>query len=288
LFLGTSIAVYGVFSWYNLGSLTVTYSIDGSPSPISVTTSTISVTPTSPNYLRNDGDFSNYLYFGLDSLPSGSHTLLVNITEAKNQTFMLDYITYKPSFSTLSSMPSLSNISSGTTRPGASTTSSSSKPQRSVSTGAIVGGVIGGLAFVFLVLMLFLFFRRRARKRDYAYHEATPSASINYPSCTWSSPPCCSFPLIYLCLRTRFLPTTQFFRDARESIISTTARRQSHLTFHPPCFTTHRRETSCTVNLRDWSPQKYNSCTFVDHGQRNRCWRPYSWSTSLRCSFQSF
>ena len=49
---------------------------------------------------------SNYILFSLNPLAAGDHTLVINITQCVNQTFMLDYITYTPSFETLASIPS--------------------------------------------------------------------------------------------------------------------------------------------------------------------------------------
>jgi len=140
----------------------VTCSIDGTPYP-----STISVTTSTPSYLNREGESSNYLYCARDSLSSGAHTLLVNITEANNQTFMLDYIAYRPAFDTLSSMPSLS--SSGAVSPKTSDTSATRGSQSSVPTGAIVGGVIGGLALGVLVTVLILLILRRRRNREQSY-----------------------------------------------------------------------------------------------------------------------
>jgi len=187
---GTSIAVYGIFSWYNSGSLTTTYTLNETTysSPISVTTS-------SPGYLNKDGEVSNYPHFRLDNLPPGTHTLLVNITEANNQSFILDYITYKPSFDTLSSMPPLSPNITGTTT---SHTSSAT----GTSTGAIVGGVLGGVAFgvlVMTVVVLLIRRRRRAQEQDHSssYQDAPLDSSVNYPNCEFLH--CRSFPLTHVC-----------------------------------------------------------------------------------------
>ena len=188
---GTSIAIYGIFSWYNVGSLSATYSIDGTPYP-----SSISVTTSSPSYLNHEGEASNYLYFARDSLPSGTHTLLVNITEANNQTFMLDYITYKPAFDTLSSMPSGVGVS-----PKSSNTSTGTREsQSSVPTGAVVGGVIGGLALGVLltVLVILLLRRRRDREQGYAF-DMTPG-DVGHPNCVSNFPlEFAHFLLIHLC-----------------------------------------------------------------------------------------
>jgi len=136
--------------------MTVNYSIDGNPSTLSF----ITTAPTT-------------LFFGND-LPPGPHTLWLNITEANDQTFILDYITYRPSFDTLSSMPSISASSSSTTGSASSSTAHGSR--HSVSTGAIVGCVFGGVAFVvlvtILVILLILWWRRAQEQGHEPYHDA--------------------------------------------------------------------------------------------------------------------
>jgi hypothetical protein len=224
--LGTSLAVYGIFSWYNVGSsLTATYTVDGTPH-----SSSISVTASSPSYLNQDGEVSNYLYFGLDNLSSGTHTLVVNITQVDNQIFILDYITYKPSFDSLSSMPAISLNTSGTTGSSASLPTSSASSansggsQHSVSTADIVGGVVGALAFGILVTILVtlsILRRRRARERKYAYQEAElPNGAVEYPGCM----PHFSFhlfDLFYLCFIDSSVPhTSQTQEPVRPQIAS--------------------------------------------------------------------
>ena len=87
---------------------------------------------------------------------------------------MFDYITYTPSFATLSSMPLLNTTSATTSTTSTSLGNPSSQPSQAQSsstsqpspTAAIVGGVIGGLAFGVLVAILgtCLFLRRRKAK----------------------------------------------------------------------------------------------------------------------------
>jgi len=144
----------------------MTCSIDGTPHSAS-----FSVNTSSRNYLNHTGEVSNHLYFSLDNLRPGPHTLLVNITEAKNHTFILDYITYRPAFDTLASMPSLSPDNSSTI----STASTTSGSQKSVATGALVGGILGGIAFgvlVSILVLLLILRRRRAREQHYAHPDA--------------------------------------------------------------------------------------------------------------------
>lgn len=182
--------MYGVFSWSNLGSLATTYTLNGT-----TYSSSISVTTSSPGYSDKYGEVSNHLHFGLDSLPPGTHTLWVNITDANNQSFVLDYITYKPSFDTLSSMPSLSPSVSSTTASNKSSVTSSASPigtsggfQPSISIGTIVGGVLGGVAFgVLVAILVVLLIRRRRRTQEQNYassdQNATSSNSVNYSNC---------------------------------------------------------------------------------------------------------
>ena len=170
--LGTSVSIYGIFSWFQLGSLTATYTLDGTS-----TSQTYLVTTRSPQYVANDGEASNFILFSSQTLAAGDHTLVINITQCVNQTFILDYITYTPSFSTLALMPNLTGTSLPTTTfsavPSGSPSSvlnGSQVSQSNIETkktpiGAIVGGVIGGVLVV--LLMGFLLGYRRRRRSSY-------------------------------------------------------------------------------------------------------------------------
>jgi hypothetical protein len=117
------------------------------------------------------GEVPNYLYYSFDYLPVGNHTLIVNITAAENQSFVLDYITYGPSFETLSSMPLLDNTTSITTSATIWSSTSSPQPSQAQTSGtrpsriAIVGGVIAALTLVLIAILgRWLFVRRRKAK----------------------------------------------------------------------------------------------------------------------------
>jgi hypothetical protein len=106
----------------------------------------------------------------MNRLSAGNHTLIVNITEAKNHSFVLDFITYTPSFETLLSMPRLNDTTPTTT--SLSTKSShpvqvqTSDTPRPSPTAAIVGGVFGVIALaLFSILGRWLFLRRRKAKQ---------------------------------------------------------------------------------------------------------------------------
>ena len=98
-------------------------------------------------------------------LAAGNHTVALTLTDCVNQTLVLDYKLYTPSFNTLASMPNLtaSNPSStGQTSPTASSSGSKSH------VGAIAGGVVGGVAFIaILIALVFFWLRRRRPKADY-------------------------------------------------------------------------------------------------------------------------
>ena len=155
---GTSVSVYGIFSWFNIGTLGATFTIDGAIVP-----QTYNVT--SPDLATGFGEVTNFVYYSRDLLSAGDHTLIVNITSANNQTFILDYITYTPSFEMLSMNNTTTTFTSITSSPSPGNPSlpTSGTPQPA----AIVGGVIGVLTLGILVAILgrWLFLRRRKSKQ---------------------------------------------------------------------------------------------------------------------------
>ena len=161
-----SVAVYGIFEWGNLGTLAATYTIDGG-TPIAAS---YSITTSSSNYVNDFLENSNFPFVLLDSLPAGDHTLVINVTQCLNHTFIFDYITYTPSFSNLASMPSLVYTARASTSPSASPTAlppfQESTGSKQTSVGAIVGGVVGGLLALFFIHLLVLWLGRRKAKPE--------------------------------------------------------------------------------------------------------------------------
>ena len=172
--IGTSVFVYGIFSWAQIGNLTATYALDGT-----LTTETYLATTSSPQFVKKFEQESNYILFSSDPLPAGDHTLVINITQCVNQIFILDYITYIPSFSTLASMPNLTNLPTTTFKSTSSSETSSGSPfsvanesqvnqsniERKIPIIPIVGGVLGGILF-FVLIGFLLGYLRKNRARD--------------------------------------------------------------------------------------------------------------------------
>lgn len=179
-FSGTSLAVYGVFSWANLGILGATYTIDGG---VSVAGS-YPVTTSSPQYIDGVGAISNFLFVTFDNLSTGEHTLVIRLLQCENKAFAFDYITYTPSFANLASMPGFvpsASTSSGlvptygstsvSSNAGASPTTSQASQQSALGTkktpvGSIVGGVVGALLAFALIAFLFFWLRRRKQQKN--------------------------------------------------------------------------------------------------------------------------
>ena len=150
---GTSLYIYGMLHWADLGTVSASYTLDGETTPV-----TYSVTTSSSMHQDNTNDQPNFLLYTNTSLTAGDHTLVVNVTKCVNQTFIFDYLTYQPSFSTLATMPNLTLPASTNGTPHTTTTSTP--------VGAIVGGILGGLALLFLLIGAFLWFRKRKAQDD--------------------------------------------------------------------------------------------------------------------------
>jgi LytS/YehU family sensor histidine kinase len=130
------------------------------------------VTTRSPQFMQDYGEAANSVLFSSDTLAAENHILVINITQCVNQTFILDYITYTPSFLTLASMPNLTNLPTTTFNSGASSTTSSgsqlsqSNVKTKIPIGAIVGGVLGGILFFVLIGFLLGYLRRNRGGHD--------------------------------------------------------------------------------------------------------------------------
>ena len=151
VWLGQSAAIFGVFNWSTLGLITLTFDLDGSS-----LTRTFQVTSTTPQFQSQLGQQPNFEFFTYDFLTPGNHTLVVNVTECVNQTFSFDYITFQPSFSTLSNMPNLTSL----------TTGNDSRSSRGFPIGAIVGIIIVAIALAICVAFGARRWKQKKRSKD--------------------------------------------------------------------------------------------------------------------------
>lgn len=176
-------------SFGSSGSINAIFSLDGeSAAPRSFTA----------NQNENNGlmNATNYQLFSATDLSAGEHTLRVNVTGVTgNLPFIIDYITYVPSFFNLASKPDFSgqpgigssnsnssgssnSSSTGSSGGNGSSSDTSSSGSSKTPTGAIAGGVVGGLVVIAAVIGAILYFRRRRTKQS-EYLEPTPYIPSN-------------------------------------------------------------------------------------------------------------
>ena len=118
--------IYGILNWDNLGTLSATYTLDGN-----TFNQNYAVTTASPEHISQDKEAINFLYFSQDNLSAGEHSLVVTITQCQNSQYILDYVTYTPSFSSLANMPNIAPVSP--VPPSSSSPSSPSSPSQNPS-----------------------------------------------------------------------------------------------------------------------------------------------------------
>ncbi|KAJ4482594.1 hypothetical protein J3R30DRAFT_3700142 [Lentinula aciculospora] len=124
-FSGSTLSVYGVFEWTATGSMGIDFTLDGE------TTSSLLFVPTGTS--TSHTETPHYLFFSSGILQAGNHTLFKNVTQSDgNQSLIFDYLTYKPSFTSLSSRPnftaSASSRTDGSSPPSPSTSNAVAVP----------------------------------------------------------------------------------------------------------------------------------------------------------------
>ncbi|EEB91236.1 hypothetical protein MPER_10438, partial [Moniliophthora perniciosa FA553] len=116
-FAGTSISVHGFLPLTPAGLFSVTFTLDGAFS-----LSSVFPDPAVTSDSSFDGVLiqPNCLFYKSPTLTPGNHSLLVNITGIiGEQSFIIDYLTYTPSFTRLSERP---DFGSGAAQPKSPTT----------------------------------------------------------------------------------------------------------------------------------------------------------------------
>ena len=194
LFLGTKITVFGTQGSINVdGQPTTTYAIDG------VVVATYAAPMIAPGYVT-----TGTIFFKSQTLADGNHTLVITTTNGTlPNRYLLDYFQYTASpFVSSSSISSSSNTPSSSTRPTSNNAAPVSSPSTLASSntseassrnkvGPIVGGVLGGIAFLMVAaLLLFICIRKRRSRGNYSRPADIPSAlpGESFPI----SPPCSS------------------------------------------------------------------------------------------------
>ncbi|KAF8174891.1 hypothetical protein BJ912DRAFT_41472 [Pholiota molesta] len=152
-FSGTSAAVYGIFTWFNLGLIELAFTLDDE-----TLSQTYRVDAESPQFVSELGQQQNFLFYSYDVLPAGDHTLIVNLTACVNQTLAFDYVTYTPSFATLASMPNLTL---------ADPTSTQTTMSKNSHLGIIAAGLGGAIILLLLGGIIFLCRRRRRKEKRF-------------------------------------------------------------------------------------------------------------------------
>ncbi|PPR01251.1 hypothetical protein CVT24_006015 [Panaeolus cyanescens] len=166
-FYGTAVSLWGIFSWSRISNIIMVYTLDGAAEQRSYP-----VTDVSPDYDRRQ-DGLHFMYYSAKDLSPSLHVLTVNATVIQNTTFRFDYITYKPAFNDLASMPFIPSgpppVSSVPVI-GPSTVATPTPDKKSPLVGKIVGGFIGGFAVLALILLIVIALRlkrlRKAREQE--------------------------------------------------------------------------------------------------------------------------
>jgi len=166
---GNTASIYGIFTWSNIGALTLSFTLDNA-----TVSRSYRVNADTPQFKQELEQQQNFNFYSYDFLTTGDHTLVVNVTECVNQTFAFDYITYTPSFATLADMPNLPLPSS--------TQKIESPSSKKTSKTAIIGGIAGAVIILLLLLGLVFIFRRKRRSSPTSTKQSTkytPRESIN-------------------------------------------------------------------------------------------------------------
>lgn len=192
-FSGTNVVVYGGMLLSQVGSLSISYSVDdGTKTTRSFATNGTGRYPYHPNFLLVD----------TGALPVGDHTITLTLTSCTNQTLFIDYIFYSPGFDTLATMPNVtispdsSPAAAGSSSPSPSPTNtptpgsiSNLTSSKTVPLGPIIGGAVGGVCLLVIICLSIFWFIRRRRLRVQNSNNEQPIRPYTFQPALVPSPP---------------------------------------------------------------------------------------------------
>ncbi|KAJ7582325.1 hypothetical protein C8J56DRAFT_1100754, partial [Mycena floridula] len=155
----SSMTLYGVFRWDQLGQFDLVTTIDHR-SPVTKTFNSRTDMKIRDDTIRQP-DF--VLFTTPSDLEAGIHTISFNLSKCDNQTLIVGYITYTPSFSSLSTMPDLTGlvnplVSSPNTPSSMAPFFSTPTPPvtRKSHIAALAGGIVAGLVLLSVLALLLI------------------------------------------------------------------------------------------------------------------------------------
>ncbi|KAK0239270.1 hypothetical protein EDD85DRAFT_829630 [Armillaria nabsnona] len=231
-FAGTAMYVYGIHESVE-GTVSVIFNVDGSPTSF--------VAP-------EEEATANYLFFKKDELGPGVHTLMCNVTNVTgNQSFVLDYIVYTPSFESLSEQPYLYPQPQASASPPNPGHHSKHKTSGSgVPAGAIAGVVAGIVVFLAIVVALTVIWWRGRKQRGVALSRSSSFGDATVASGGLSPPE----PSIYDTeVRTPLVPN----RFDPNLLVSSNVRSEK--------YASSRRQLSFSSRFRDFGGWGYSKRT---------------------------
>ncbi|KAF9234042.1 hypothetical protein BU15DRAFT_79500 [Melanogaster broomeanus] len=159
---GSGITMYVLSAGFS--GITASFSVDGSTAiPNSVDA------PPAPTYQT-----PNVSMFQVQGLVSGNHTMVMTVLDwnGSASSMKFDYALVNETFvaapTTTSAAASTSQTPSASQTPTQSATGSAS-PSSKIDIGAVVGGVLAGVAFIALAVLGILYYRKRKAARDATY-----------------------------------------------------------------------------------------------------------------------
>ncbi|KAJ7580071.1 hypothetical protein C8J56DRAFT_795522, partial [Mycena floridula] len=167
-YTGTSMGVSGIFLWDQLGSFTLTSTVDNNMPTVHLFNAQTDANP--EEFIHQP----NFQLFATGDLPVGNHTVTLTLSNCTDQTLVIDYISYFSAFGSIATMPDLtgltidptssSSIFSTASLPSPSTTAPPSGAKKS-SAAALAGGITAGVIVIVMLILVFVWYQRRKQTR---------------------------------------------------------------------------------------------------------------------------